>query len=123
MPFGFDFPEFRTELEARLRQDGVGALKEDFTGTVWLVAGSATLVNILYNIFPRARFEIVQVGKKIWDDQINARTKIHVAPEAFYDTTLAAPPYPSAEKYDAKLWQFVTAGGASGDIIWNVAGH
>lgn len=126
MPFGFDSFEFRLELIERLNEalEGNTFLNRSFEGTIWLVAGSATLLNVLYKIFPNAKFQVVQVGKKIWDDQMDlSRTKLHIAPEKFYEDAKLLPPYPHASTYDAKLWRFVTKYGSDGDVIWNVAGH
>lgn len=133
LPFGFDSPEIRAELVERLREAtasanfGTADAPVDaghYAGTVWLVAGSGTLVNVLYEVFPAARFTLVQVGKRIWPDQIqSSRTTLHVAPEGFYDDAAEPPPYPYAAKYDAKLWQFARRHAADGDVIWNVAGR
>ncbi len=132
MEFGFDSPEFRQELAARIIEAADKSESQDvpltadarasFKGTVWLVAGSGTLLNVLYGVFPSAHFGVVQVGKTIWPDQTDeSRTTIYKAPEGFYDEAQQQPPYPSASRYDAKLWQFARTHGESGDIIWNVA--
>ncbi len=135
MEFGFDSPEFRMELAARIIEAAdkseslvssislTADIRNSFKGTVWLVAGSGTLLNVLYGVFPSAHFGVVQVGKTIWPDQTDeTRTTVYKAPEGFYDEAQQQPPYPSASRYDAKLWQFARTHGESGDIIWNVAG-
>ena len=95
---------------------------ENFKGTIWVAGGSATLANIFYKLFPDAKINVVQIGKKI-DWYINsARSDFYVAPEKFYEPAKEPPPYPSVPEYDAKVWQFVKKYGKSGDVIWNVAG-
>ncbi len=121
LPFGFDSDEFREELCNKLIE-ALGDINRDFNKTIWVIAGSSTLLNVLYKVFPNAKFAAVQVGKTIWPDQINDRTKLFVAPEKFYDDAINPPPYPSVIKYDAKVWQFVSRFGESGDMIWNVGG-
>lgn len=89
---------------------------------IWLVGGSATLLNVLYKVFPDTHFGVVQVGKKIWDDQLKLdRTIKYIAPEAFNERAIFQPPYPTVETYDAKVWAFAAQYGESGDYIWNVA--
>jgi len=89
---------------------------------VWLVAGSGTLLNILYKVFPTSHFGVIQVGKKIWPDQLElARTVLYVAEEKFFELSKYPPPYPSVATYDAKVWQFVLQFAENGDLVWNVA--
>lgn len=121
MPFGFDDDDFKTELYNNI----ISALtiSRDFSKTIWLVAGSGTLANVLAKVFPVAKFVLVQVGKKIWPDQIDeARMRVIVASEKFFEPAKYQPPYTSTETYDAKLWQFARDA-EDGDMIWNVAGH
>jgi hypothetical protein len=90
--------------------------------SVWLVSGSATLLNVLYQIFPSStRFNVVQVGRTIWKDLIEQdRTTVYVAPERFFQRAQIEAPYPSVPQYDSKLWRFVLEHGKPGDLIWNV---
>jgi hypothetical protein len=72
------------------------------------LGGSATILNALYNVFPNIFFNVVQVGKKIWPDQIDPnRTKIHISDERFADIAKIQPPYSTVKTYDAKLWKYV----------------
>lgn len=88
---------------------------------IWLVAGSATILNVLYIIFPDTEFHVVQVGKKIWDDQLDlTRTTLYISDEKFSDVAREQPPYPSVKTYDAKLWKYFKQHGKNGDFIWNV---
>ncbi len=126
MEFGFDSAAFRRELKTRILEAFAGDSLVDpseYTGTVWITAGSGTLLNVLYDVFPKAQFAGVQVGKTIWPDQTDtSRTTIYKADEGFYDEAKTMPPYPAADRYDAKLWSIVLNHGADQDIIWNVAG-
>jgi hypothetical protein len=119
VPFGLDTTSFKENLYNQLSNN----IKLDTTKkyNIWLVGGSATLVNVLYKLFPNSNFNLVQVGKKIWPDQVNKKTKIYIAPEKFWEATKMLPPYPSVSNYDAKVWQFVSKYGKNNDIIWNVA--
>ena len=88
---------------------------------IWLVAGSATILNVLYKIFPKTFFNVVQVGKKIWADQIKSkRTKLYISDKKFSEPSSILPPYPSVSTYDAKLWEFFIKYGKNDDYIWNV---
>lgn len=123
MPFGFDDEKFKKILETSIVSALPPNLPRSFNKTIWVVAGSATLANVLANVFPHAKFNLVQVGKTIWPDQIDTnRMKVLIAKEKFYDVATHLPPYVSAETYDAKLWQYAQYAD-DGDLIWNVAGH
>jgi hypothetical protein len=88
---------------------------------IWTVAGSSVLLNVLYNIFPDTYFNVVQVGKTIWEDQLDLkRTKLYISKERFQNIAKEQPPYPTVSTYDAKLWIFVRKYGNDGDYIWNV---
>jgi ubiquinone/menaquinone biosynthesis C-methylase UbiE len=88
---------------------------------LWLVSGSAILLNILYKVFPTTFFNVVQVGKTIWDDQLETkRTKLYISSEKFQNIAKEQPPYPTVSTYDAKLWNFVKQDGLNDDYIWNV---
>ena len=88
---------------------------------IWMVAGSSVLLNILYDVFPNTYFNIVQVGKTIWEDQMDTkRTKLYISKEKFTNVEKKQPPYPTVSTYDAKLWDFFEKYGKNGDYIWNV---
>lgn len=100
----------------------ISNLQEIEPKRIWLVGGSTLLYQILIKIFPNSKFNIVQIGKTIWDDQIDlSRTVKYVAPEKFFKDAQILPPYPSVPTYDAKLWRFVEQHGEDDDFIWNVA--
>ena len=88
---------------------------------IWLVAGSGILLHILYKVFPHTFFNVVQVGKTIWEDQLDTkRTKLYISPEKFQNIAKEQPPYPTVSTYDAKLWYFIKKDGMDNDYIWNV---
>lgn len=88
---------------------------------IWLVAGSATILNVLYKVFPKTHFCAVQVGKKIWPDQLDeSRTTLYISEESFTERAKIQPDYPTVATYDAKLFVFFLKYGEEGDYIWNV---
>ena len=92
-----------------------------FPKTIWLVAGSATILSVLYEIFPKTYFNVVQVGAKIWDDQLDKkRTTLYISDEKFSHIAEQQPPYPTVSTYDAKLWKYFLKYGKNNDYIWNV---
>jgi hypothetical protein len=67
---------------------------------------------------------VVQVGKKIWPDQLeNKKHKLFIANENFTENALIQPPYKTVPWYDAKLWQFFIKNKKKGDCIWNVGSN
>lgn len=89
---------------------------------MWVVAGSATLLNVLYKVFPNTFFCVVQVGRTIWPDQIDQkRTKLYKSDQLFHEIARELPPYNTVKTYDAKLWKFFVKDGQDGDFIYNVA--
>jgi hypothetical protein len=89
---------------------------------MWVVAGSAALLNTLYKVFPTTWFCAVQVGKTVWPDLLDkSRTTLYVSDEKFMQVARLQPPYPTVKTYDAKLWKYVLAHGQDGDYVWNVA--
>lgn len=120
-PFGFDSAEFKESLYNDLLAKWPRANTEP--SRMWVVAGSASLLAVLYRLFPNTYFNVVQVGKKIWPDQLDqSRTKLYIAPEKFWEKAKEQPPYNTVKTYDAKLWQFVLKEGQAGDYVWNVCG-
>ena len=115
---GGDSPDYIEELYNALKK----ALPPLTPTRIWLVAGSATILNVLYRIFPDTHFMVVQVGKTIWPDQIEngRRTTLFISQEKFMDIAKKQPPYPSVATYDAKLWTFFLKHGKTDDYIWNV---
>jgi hypothetical protein len=118
-PLGFNDEGFKTNLLKSLRE--VSPLDADFAGTVWVAGGSALLANILYELFPKARINVVQIGKDIDWHIKPERSTLYIAPERFYEPATVRSPYTSVPEYDEKVWRFVKEHGAPGDYIWNVA--
>lgn len=94
----------------------------EFNGTIWLTGGSAVLTRLFYKLFPKAKINVVQIGKEIDWYIDRERSDFYIAPEKFFEPAQIIPPYPSVPEYDAKLWRFVLKHGKPGDYIWNVAG-
>ncbi len=91
---------------------------------MWIVAGSGTIVTSLSRVFPACHFLIVQVGKKLWPDQLEGITHtLYVSPYLFTEDVKDSerPPYDTPLSYDAKLWPFVMQHGQPGDYVWNTA--
>jgi 16S rRNA G966 N2-methylase RsmD len=120
MAFGGGSPLYIKELEKSLR----AAIPKTIKPTrIWCVAGSTTVLNVLYKIFPKSKFIAVQVGKKVWPDQIDIkRTTLYVSDERYVDEAAIKPPYPANSHYEQKMWKFFLKYGQSGDYIFNVAG-
>ena len=88
---------------------------------LWLVAGSGFLLDVLHSIWPETKYMVVQVGRRIWPDQLeNKHHELFIAPEGFGERALLQPPYSTVPWYDAKLWQFAFKNWNEGDCIWNV---
>lgn len=116
--FGADDKLFIEELEKNIKSAWGRRKHPD---RLWLVGGSAILLNVLYKVFPKTYFLVVQVGRTIWEDQMNlSRTKLFISKERFKNTAKNQPPYPTVSTYDAKLWTFVKKFSKDGDYIWNV---
>lgn len=118
LSFGGDEAVYVKELKKALRKAIPLKIKPK---RIWLVAGSGTILKVLYDIFPKTEFHVVQVGKKIWDDQLDIkRTTLYISDERFSDVAREQPPYRSVPTYDAKLWKYFKKHGKPGDYIWNV---
>lgn len=92
---------------------------------LWIVAGSGLLFSVLGKLFPTTKLMIVQVGKKIWPEQLkdfNCELFISKVPFAM-NIPEPHPPYDSLLNYDAKVWPFVLTHGQPDDVIWNTAGN
>ena len=122
VPFGGGSEIFVKYMTDNIRKALPRNLREDPPERMWLVGGSATLLRVLYDVFPQTKFFVVQVGKTIWEDQLEMdRTTKYVAAEKFHEDAVIQPPYPTVSSYDAKVWVFAAQHGQSGDYIWNVA--
>lgn len=118
IPFGLYREDFISELTSKIK---TAWGKKHKPKRMWIVAGSAALVNAIHRVFPDCFFLIVQVGKTVWPDlREHIKHKFFVAPERFNQPASKIPPYESVRKYDAKVWQFVLKEGQDGDYIWNV---
>lgn len=124
LPFGLKTPKGEAPFDCfyAALSEAVGLLQlPNPPRRLWVVAGSAFLLDVLYHIWPSTHFMVVQVGRKIWPDLLeNKKSTLFEAPERFGDNAIHQPPYHSVPWYDAKLWQFVMKHGEPGDCIWNV---
>jgi 16S rRNA G966 N2-methylase RsmD len=118
LAFGGNECSFPRELEKSIKKSISTKIHPN---RMWIVAGSATILTVLYKIYPKTYFMVVQVGKVIRDNQIeHNRTTLYISKEDFRNPACDQPPYPSISTYDAKLWVFFKKHGKSGDYIWNV---
>lgn len=121
MPFGMKSDEFGI---AKIFEDALREALKDIAPPkrLWLVAGSGFILDILHKIYPDTAFMVVQVGKKIWEDQLGAKDNLYIEKYKFTESVPKnlLPPYKSIPWYDAKLWEFVMKYGEDGDYIWNV---
>lgn len=124
IPFGLGSDEFIDILHKQIKDALPKKMIKHPPKRFWLVAGSATILNALYKVFPNTYFNVVQVGKKIWPDQLDeTRTTLYVSDEYFTKQAKIQPPYRTVKTYDAKLWKYVLKYGQTGDYVWNVGGE
>jgi hypothetical protein len=91
---------------------------------MWIVAGSGMLLEVFHRIWPKTKYMVVQVGKKVDPNSLvhnGVQDELFIAPERFKDDATIQPPYETIPWYDAKLWRFVLSNAEEGDYIWNVA--
>lgn len=123
IPFGFHFDEYE-----KLLYNGLSKYVDDLINIkrMWLVVGSGTVLNVLQKLLPNTHFLGVQVGKKVWDDQIYdiKRFTLYVSSYKLYENYKHKVNYDTVQSYDAKVWEFIKGKGfgREGDYIWNVAG-
>jgi len=111
LPFGLDDPEYRYLLKEAIKEQLPTVVLENPPKRIWLVAGSGTILRTLHKIFPNTFFNIVQVGKPIWDDILEEITNkngkpnytLYKAPEKFWEKAKKQQPHQTEEKYDAKI--------------------
>ena len=100
----------------------IGDFKKKYT--FWLVGGSGVLTKILHTIYKNSEFRVVQIGKD-FDEEVREldRVTFYKSSLGFYQDAEIKPPYDSAIKYDAKVWEFVEQYASKKDknIVWNVA--
>lgn len=114
---GLDDPTYIQFLAAAIQEAGVGIQPTN----IWLAGGSAVIARAIAMAFPGVHLNIVQVGRQIYDDVLTGiNYTLYKAPESFTTDATLQPPYESLSNYDAKVWQFVSQDGQTGDYIWNV---
>lgn len=122
VPFGVDLPEAITLLADAAISTGLDP------DEVWCAAGSGVLARALAQAWPRARRNVVQVGRELEAKDVAGAT-VHIYPCPFAAVAKASPPFPSDPHYDAKAWEVLgldprmTARKGPGRVVfWNVAG-
>jgi hypothetical protein len=112
-PFGFDLPwAIDSIAEAAL---AAGEAPEE----VWCAGGSGTLARGLAKAWPRARLNVVQVGR----DLRVAGATMHKHGLPFGAVARTKPPFPADPHYDAKAFEICLARHGPGKVLfWNVAG-
>lgn len=123
IPFGMNNPESIQRYITAFKP-----LKSHFKTDpkrIWIVAGSGLIFNALGKMFPTTKLMIVQVGKKIWPDQLAEFNHELFISDLHFNQNIPPPlpPYNTKLSYDGKLWPFVLKHGQPGDVIWNTAGE
>ena len=121
VPFGLEDDKFISELVSNLKMNIPGNV-QNTTSTIWLVYGSGVLLRVLMEVFPKAQFGAVVVGKKPQTTKIPRVLFYFATPEEqFWDPARVLPSYASIPEYDAKVWRLVEQLAKDGDFVWNVA--
>jgi hypothetical protein len=81
LPFGLDDELFKSSLHHRIEQANIENI---YPKRMWLVAGSGVLLSTFSRIWPKTKFLVVQVGKKIWPDQLGYSFYIFCLPPIFF---------------------------------------
>lgn len=118
---------------ARLLEWGIPALESAVTrmiqemplpavDSVWVAAGSGTLLRGIARALPGVPVYGVQVGHALMEKE-RAGCRIYAHPLRFEQRTTAPTPFPSCRHYDAKAWEVANlkAGGRS-PLFWNAMG-
>jgi hypothetical protein len=98
------------------------ALKKLTPKRLWIVAGSGLIFTALSKILVDTKFMIIQVGKKIWPDQLEGIDhQLFISEYKFKESIDGEVPYDTLLNYDAKAYPFILKYGRAGDFIWNTA--
>lgn len=96
---------------------------------IYVTAGSSVLANAISKVVTDKDITLVQVGKKIWPDQIPPRGQLMVSEKRFAEPRDVddAAPYPSIPKYDEKVYKFarekLNSDPDTSILIWNVGAY
>lgn len=115
VPFGLSSPEVKAAMTS-----AIAASSAVTPQRIWLAGGSLTLYDSLRTLYPDAKFMLVQVGKRIWPDQIDSNTQLLVAREKYWEVAIDPPPFAANQYYEAKIWQFLKKDASDGDYVWVV---
>lgn len=132
LPFGFEDESFIQLAVEQITLALPVSLKRQPPRRLWIVAGSGTLLQAMYRIFPQTHILTVTVGQEPdltrneFVSELHRTTWFHHNRKQKFpqpvDASLA-PPYSSLLNYDAKVWQYVMEHGDDGDYVWNVGGQ
>ena len=115
IPFGADIPGGIEAIAAAALMTG---LEPD---EVWCAAGSGVLARGLALAWPKARRQVVQIGRELMPKDV-AGARIHVYPRSFSQLAIMGAPFPADPHYDAKAWDLCLAMRRPGNVLfWNVA--
>jgi hypothetical protein len=119
LPFGIKDEKIVSRF-VEILEDAINSIPQP--KRMWIVAGSGMILEVFHRIWPKTKYMVVQVGKKVDPVVHNGiQDELFIAPERFKDTAMLQPPYETIPWYDAKLWRFVLSNAEEGDYIWNVA--
>jgi hypothetical protein len=117
LPFGLN-DNNTVRLYSRVFQ----TLKKLNPKRLWIVAGSGLIFTSLSKVLVNTKFMIVQVGKKIWPDQLTGIDhQLFISEYGFKENISDTVPYDTLLNYDAKVWPFILKHGKDGDFVWNTA--
>jgi len=117
IPFGLHDPAYEAYFTNSLKTHLIQYT--DKIKRLWIVGGSGTLFNTLYEILPQTHFMVVQVGKKV--EGKPERMTVLISSHKLYETIKVSIPYLTLNSYDGKIWEFADQF-EDGDHIWNVGG-
>lgn len=117
LPFGLDVPQAAPIIAAAAKATGIEP------NEIWCAAGSGVLARGLFLAWPKAKRNVVQVGRELEAKDVPAAV-IHAYPLAFEKLCKATGPFTSDLNYDAKAWEVCQQKKGKGVILfWNVAGR
>jgi hypothetical protein len=117
LPFGIN-----DKNNVRLYSGVFHILKKLNPKRLWIVAGSGLIFTSLSKVLKNTKFMIVQVGKKIWPDQLDGiNHQLFISDYKFKENIKDKVPYDTLLNYDAKVWPFILKHGNEDDFIWNTA--
>lgn len=116
LPFSLNIENASTYLADQLHNTYVDVKN---IKNIWLTSEISLLVDAFKISLPNTKIRFVKCYD-IDDDTIkDKRCKIYTPKESFNELANMLPPYPSLDKYDAKIWQFIISNAKNGDYVLN----